>query len=121
MYFYQCEHCKHVIFSTKEENLTCCHEIMSELIPNDTEGASEKHIPFYQMKDDFFIISVGEVMHPMTEDHSILWIVLEVENGYIYRSFESLRDPVVTLQNIYNAKAIYAYCNLHGLWKKDIS
>ena len=42
-------------------------------------------------------------------------------NGYIYRSFESLRDPVVTLQNIYNAKAIYAYCNLHGLWKKDIS
>ncbi len=120
MYFYQCERCKHVIFSTKDEDLTCCQEKMTLLIPNESDGSHEKHVPIYHMKDDFFIISVGDIMHPMTEEHSILWVVLEVEDGYIYHSFENSREPVFTLQNIYNAKAIYAYCNLHGLWKKDI-
>ena len=33
---------------------------------------------------------------------------------------EEAPEAVFTLAEGQTAKAVYAYCNLHGLWKKDL-
>ena len=52
------------------------------LEPNTVDAATEKHVPSVELQRDGHIIhvQVGEVAHPMTEEHSIEWIALEADD-----------------------------------------
>ena len=54
--------------------IMCCGKPMEELVANTTDGATEKHVPVVDVKENSVTITVGEVLHPMTEDHYIMWI-----------------------------------------------
>ena len=63
-------------------------------------------------------VTVGEVEHPMTEAHSILWIELVTNNNEVLRKYLEPTDrPVAEFKT--DATEVYAreYCNLHGLWR----
>lgn len=67
-------------------------------------------------------VDVGSVTHPMTAEHFIQWVVVETERDALIHWFhpEEAPEVVFALAEGQTAKAVYAYCNLHGLWKKDL-
>ena len=93
---------------------------MVELTANTTEAAFEKHIPVLEEKDDVVVVKVGEVAHPMSPEHFISMIVLHTDQGYKIKHLKPGDAPMATFAISDNeiVFSAYAYCNLHGLWKK---
>jgi len=97
----------------------CCGEAMEQLVENHEDAATEKHVPVVKRSGNEVTISVGEVLHPMEEAHSIQWIEL-IADGQVYRKRLKPGDkPVATFE--VDAVNIHAreYCNLHGLWSTN--
>lgn len=94
-----------------------------EITPNSVDAATEKHMPVVTMSGNTVTVNVGSVTHPMTEEHLITTVILETQNGAQYRFLAHDNEPVVhfTLHSTEKPVAAYAYCNLHGLWKVEIS
>ena len=121
MKFYICNHCKNIIVKVNDsgEPEFCCGEKMSELVPNTTEAAFEKHIPVAEVNGNKVSVAVGSTLHPMLEEHFIKVIILETTNGYQVKNLLPGGQPVADfiLADGEKAVAVYEYCNLHGLWK----
>ena len=121
--FFICNHCGNLvqIINDAKVPLICCGEKMTELIPNTVEASGEKHIPVVSYKDDVVSVNVGSVDHPMVDEHFIQWVYVETEKGGQLKKLSSGDAPHV-LFNVAGDKAtaVYAYCNLHGLWKTEI-
>ena len=96
--------------------IECCGEEMKELIPNSVDAAIEKHVPTYEIKGDKIIVKVN---HVMEEDHYIEWISVVSDNEEITKYFKPGDEPVVTTE-YKQGLVLYAYCNKHGLWKKEV-
>lgn len=94
-----------------------------KLIPNTVDAAKEKHVPVVSIEDDnMLFVQVGEVSHPMTKEHLISAIYIVTDKGNMFKKVLTEEDiPEVTF-DISNAKKVdvYAYCNLHGVWKASI-
>jgi len=118
-----CKICGNIIgFAVnKGAPLTCCGEKMSELVPNTVEAATEKHLPAVTVSGDSIEVKVGSVAHPMGDDHYIIFVYVETERGGQRKNLNVGETPELkfTLAND-KALAVYAYCNLHGLWKTDV-
>ena len=121
MKFYQCKHCGQIIEVVKNAGVPvmCCGEKMSKLIPNVSDGAGEKHMPVYEIKENKVIVAVGSVAHPMLEAHYIEWVAIETKFGVQRKELKPEQEPKVcfSLCDGDQLIAVYAYCNLHGLWK----
>lgn len=115
MKFYQCEQCGKVIISKDELKL----EGWKELVAGATDAAQEKHVPVVEKKCSKVRVSVGSVAHPMSAEHYIEWALVETQDGYQIKYFNPEEAPEVTfsLKGGDKVVAVYAYCNLHGLWK----
>lgn len=100
--------------------LVCCGKPMVLKKANTSDGAAEKHVPVAESYENGMLVKVGSVPHPMTEEHYIAWI--EVINGsYVNRYHLRPGDlPQAAFYVPMGPKLeIRAYCNLHGLWKKE--
>lgn len=125
--FYICRTCGNLIEMIEDSGVVpnCCGEDMEELIPGTTDGAKEKHIPVYteapgktESCERWITVNVGEKLHPMEKGHFISWILIWTNEG-IYRKDISHCDKASAdfcLKTDERIKAIYSYCNLHGLW-----
>lgn len=123
MKFYVCETCGNLVEMIKETAVPvmCCGQKMKELIPGTSDGAAEKHVPVYTVSGNTVSVSVGSAEHPMVDAHYIEWIAVETAKGAQrkvlnpgdkpYAEFVLTEDDAVV--------AVYAYCNLHGLWKAE--
>ncbi len=100
----------------------CEEKGFTVLDPAMAEGAGEKHIPVVEKDGQKLKVSVGSVLHPMTEEHSIGWIFLETEKGGQFVRLSPDCEPTAefVLAKEDHPVAAYAYCNLHGFWKTDI-
>lgn len=120
--FYKCSHCGNIITFIDDRGVPvmCCGEKMEAIVPNSENAATEKHIPEVTISGDRVKVEVSEVMHPMTEQHSIQWIYLETENGGQLKRLSPDEEPTAEFA-VANDKPVrvYAYCNLHGIWTKD--
>lgn len=94
---------------------------LTELIPNTSEGAAEKHLPVIEKEGGHITVNVGSVFHPMSEEHSITWIYLQSEAGCQRIHLKQDGEPTAHffLQDGDEPIAAYAYCNLHGFWKTN--
>ncbi len=121
--FYICRHCGNLIGMLHSAGvpMMCCGQKMEALAPNTTEAAGEKHLPVVTVEDGAIHVNVGEVSHPMAGEHFIEWIYVETENGGQRRILRPEDEPEATFC-IGDDKpiAVYAYCNLHGLWMTEI-
>ena len=121
--FYICSHCGNIVDMVYASGVTphCCGEKMKELKPGVVEASHEKHIPEVKLEGKEVVVTVGSVIHPMAEEHSILWICLETDKGVYRKYLEVGKAPVASFSlNDEKPVAVYAYCNLHGLWMKEI-
>lgn len=120
--FYKCNHCGNVVEKLVDSgaSLVCCGQKMEELVPNTVEASTEKHLPEVTFLDDGRLkIEVGSVHHPMLPEHHISFIYVETTSGGIK---VNLKDEPVAIVHVGKDKpvAVYEYCNLHGLWKKEL-
>lgn len=118
--FYRCATCGKVITILTESGVPtfCCGQPMQELIPNQTDGAFEKHVPVFSRIGNTILVRVGSQPHPMTEAHSITWIGIETENGFAFQALKAGDRPEVEfpIHSAARVISVFAYCNLHGLW-----
>lgn len=122
--FYVCEVCGNIATKLKDSGvpLVCCGRPMKELAANSTDAAGEKHVPVVEVNGNQVTVTVGSVEHPMTEAHLITWIYVETEQGCQKKELTANDAPkaVFALAEGDSLKAVYAYCNLHGLWKATV-
>lgn len=94
-------------------------DLYSKIEAGVVDAAFEKHVPSYKVEGDKLIVQIGEVEHPMIEEHYIDFILVEYVDGVQIKYLIPGEKPLKEF-NAEGARAIYAYCNLHGLWKKEI-
>lgn len=121
MKFYVCEHCGNIITMVKNTGVPvmCCGQKMTELVPGTVDAALEKHVPVVERSGNTVAVKVGSVEHPMLPEHFIQWIALETNQGSQIKYLQPGQAPQASfaLAEGEEVKAVYEYCNLHGLWK----
>ena len=119
--FYRCEKCGNIValVSAGGGTLTCCGQAMTEIKANSTDAAQEKHVPVVAREGGKIRVTVGSVLHPMTEEHYIMWIALESEGRITITKLAPGTEPKADFEDVPGG-TVYAYCNLHGLWKANI-
>lgn len=122
-----CEKCGTVItFLTGDgDNVTCCGDEMKLLKAVDTETSREKHLPKIDRNEGTVRVDVGEVSHPMEDEHYIEWIYLQTKRGGQFVRLKANEEPRATFGVSGETPgdepiAVYAYCNKHGLWKTEV-
>ena len=121
--FYICKHCGNLIEKIHDAGvpMICCGEKMHELIPNTVDASGEKHLPVAVVEGGQVKVNVGSVDHPMIPEHFIQWVYLQTEQGSQLKRLQPGQDPNVSFQlGEDKAVAVYAYCNLHGLWMAEL-
>lgn len=94
----------------------CCGSEMEVLVPNTFDAATEKHIPTYEKVEDEIFVRLN---HPMEKEHFIEWISLVKDNMEITKILYPEQNAEARFKYI-PGSTIYAYCNKHELWKKDV-
>ena len=121
--FYICRHCGNLIEMIQDADVpvVCCGQKMEALIPNTVEASGEKHIPSVSVSGDVVTVNVGSVDHPMVDEHFIEWVYVKTDKGGQRKHLKPGEAPNVVF-HLGGDKplAVYAYCNLHGLWKTDL-
>lgn len=121
--FYKCSHCGKIIAVVKESGVPvmCCGTKMEEIIPGSVDASEEKHVPVFTIEGNTVVVTVGEVEHPMTLEHYIEWVSIQTNRGNQRKLLAPDDKPAVCFALCPNEKveAVYAYCNLHGLWKAE--
>ncbi len=119
--FYLCEVCGNLVGLIKDGGgqLVCCNQPMVKLEANTTDEGQEKHVPVAERKDGKIVVEVGSVAHPMTDKHLIEWIAVLSDEGTERISLSPDGEPKAVFFDNPNAE-VYAYCNLHGLWKANV-
>ncbi len=119
--FYICKHCGNIIAKVKDTGVPviCCGEPMSEIIPGTTDAAVEKHVPVWTVENGIVHVKVGSVEHPMLPEHYIEWVSLHTKQGNQRKELHPGEKPEVcfALCEGDEVETVYAYCNLHSLWK----
>ena len=122
--FYICEHCGNLIGMIHDAGvpMMCCGQKMTKLVSGTVEASQEKHLPVVAKVGNTVKVSIGAAEHPMTEEHSILWVYLQTDKGGQRKCLKAGEAPSVTFAlSEETPLAVYAYCNLHGLWRTDVT
>lgn len=120
---YECKKCGSLIeklidYKCDNCGIMCCGENM-EKAQLSRDGSAEKHIPKYVRAEDEIVVNVGNEEHPMDKEHYIMWICLVTD--HIIKRVQLYPEQDTTVRFKYIPKStIYAYCNKHGLWAKEV-
>ena len=92
---------------------------LEPLVANTVEASREKHLPEVTVDGNKISVKVGSVEHPMTEAHYIEWIAAETSKGMLRKNLNPGDAPAAEflLSGGEEVKEVYAYCNLHSLFK----
>ena len=120
---YRCSICGNVveIFVNGGGELVCCGKPMEKLEPKTHEEAvEEKHVPiFISHSENSCEIRVGEVLHPMTNEHYIQFLEAISPDKKIVnvKFFNPNEEPKFLLTDVLDGAYAREFCNIHGLWE----
>ena len=124
MRFSKCNKCGNMVgfIHKTAAPVICCGEPMAELAPNTVEASTEKHLPAVNVSGNNVNVQIGSTPHPMEKEHHISFAYVETKNGGMRRNLAVGGEPKVSFAFSDDDKpvAVYAYCNLHGLWKTEV-
>jgi len=116
---YKCEKCGNIVevLHGGAGELVCCGQPMKLMAENTVDAAKEKHVPVVEKISGGYRVKVGDVAHPMTDDHYIEWIEL-LAGETVYRQFLN-PGQAPEAEFIVETDQVSAreYCTLHGVWK----
>ena len=116
--FYRCETCGNVLARMKGDHLSraCCSKTLKKLETNITDGKPEQHIPMIAREKSNIQVAIGSVLHPKLPEHHIEWIALDTGEKTDIVYLKAGTEPKTEFSDV-STGVVYAYCNLHGLWK----
>jgi len=119
---YKCEICGNIVevLLGAAGRLVCCGEPMSLMKEKKKDTGVEKHLPVVVIEGAHISIRVGDVPHPMVEEHHIQWIEVLGKNGQYRVELHPGDEPRVELDIGDEVISVRSYCNLHGLWRSEI-
>lgn len=129
---WKCNICGNIIEVLHEgaDSLVCCNEDMNLQEENtkeseQEESVKEKHLPVIENNKEEdnkekTKVKVGEIEHPMTSEHYIEWIEAQSKKGYTEKIFLNPEEKPEA-EFSFSPKTIRVYCNVHGLWKKNMN
>ena len=121
MEFFKCSHCGNIIGMVKNTGVPvkCCGQNMEKLEAGVSDAAQEKHVPVATVEGNTVHVKVGSAAHPMLDAHFIEWVAIETAQGAQRKALLPDTDPAVdfAMTEGDTLQTVYAYCNLHGLWK----
>ena len=121
MVFYRCPVCGQIVAIVKGTGvpIICCGKPMQKIEAGTTDASVEKHVPVYEVKGNTVTVTVGSVEHPMLPEHYIEWIALKTKAGNQRKALKPGDAPKACFAICEGdeVEAVYAYCNLHSLWK----
>ena len=118
---YRCNICGNIVevVHASRGQLVCCGQPMRLLEAKYEDAGKEKHLPVVEVGEKI-VVRVGEVKHPMEENHYIEWIELITENK-VYRKYLKPGDePEAEFEVVTGKFSVREYCNVHGLWIKEV-
>ena len=122
--FHICTICKNaaVLFQDKGGELNCCNQAMRRLAANTEEASTEKHLPYLKRKGNMLIAEIGQTIHPQTPEHNIEYVYVKTKHGGQRIDLTPEMPPIVEFAFVDGNEpiAVYAYCNLHGLWMTEV-
>ncbi|WP_142414300.1 desulfoferrodoxin [Hathewaya massiliensis] len=96
--------------------LVCCGKPMTLKSELEKDGAGEKHVPVVEKIEGGIKVTVGEVEHPMGEEHHIEWIEAHTANKVYRKYLKAGEKPEAIFLIEEEVILVREYCNLHGLW-----
>ena len=116
---YKCEVCGNIVevLHTGVGMLVCCNQHMVLQQEHEEDQGFEKHLPVLSFENGTFKVTIGDTLHPMSDEHYIEWIEYIVDGDVCRKNLKPNDDPMA----IFNFKEssnyiVRAYCNIHGLW-----
>jgi desulfoferrodoxin len=92
---------------------------MEKLVGKNQEEGLEKHLPVIERSGNIIKIKIGQIAHPMEEEHYIEWIEAIV-GGIVYKKFlKPMQAPEMQIEAGEGEIIVRSFCNVHGLWKND--
>ena len=127
--FYLCKHCGSIAVLVVDKGVpwVCCGENMTLLAPNTVDASQEKHLPVITSSSNSISVQIGSALHPMEDAHHIAFVYVVTKHGD--RSPAGGQRKPLNVDDEPRASfafvddqpvAVYAYCNLHGLWKTEV-
>ena len=116
--FYRCEHCGNIVGMVYSSGvpLICCGKKMQKLV-----STLEQHLPKVSVHGNIVAADIGGTPHPMTDEHLIEWVYLKTTSAGQRKNLKPGDAPQVKFALTDDEPvAVYAYCNLHGLWKIEL-
>lgn len=119
--FLRCSVCGNILTPVVDSGVPvmCCGKKMEALVPGTVDASHEKHIPVYEVEGNRIKVRIGSVAHPMIPEHHIAWVEIKTKMG-VQRKYIANKDEAKVCFLICEhdeLEEVYAYCNLHGLWK----
>lgn len=121
--FYLCNTCGNVLIAAIASGVVpyCCGNKMTLLKPNTTDGNQEKHVPVVKLiSENKLKVKIGSKPHPMDAEHNIRFVCLQTTDEFIVRYLKVNEAPEACIRFTGKPVAVYAYCNIHGLWRADV-
>ena len=120
--FYICSICGNIVGLIEDGGgvLVCCGEEMKQLVPGSVDASLEKHVPVATRVGRTLTVNVGSAPHPMTEEHHIAWVAVAQGTSTQRTTLDHVGMPVAEFCVGDGPLTVYAYCNLHGLWKTEV-
>ena len=121
MGIYKCGKCGNIVQVLHGETppVMCCGQPMDRLVENTVDASREKHVPVIEKIQGGYVVKIGSVAHPMTNEHWIEWIELASEDNLLVQRqmLTPTSEPRAEFKTDAAKVVARAYCNLHGLWK----
>ena len=121
---YKCKVCGNIVevLENGAGELVCCNQPMELQKEQTNETPNEKHVPVIERTEQGYLIKVGIVEHPMSDDHYIQWIELIVDDVSYIKTLKPTDKPIVEFSTPHSKDVTArAYCNLHGFWKSVLA
>ena len=120
---YRCEICGNLVqvIIAGGGELVCCGQPMELDKGKTQEEMQEKHIPVFISENGTDIVQVGTVLHPMNDDHYIMFIetISEDKNCVHLQYLHPGQEAKMLLEKKIGKMKAIEFCNLHGLWEGE--
>ena len=124
MEIYHCSICGNIIevVHAGYGQLVCCSQPMTQMVEHSRDDEhKEKHVPILIKEEHKRMIKVGDVPHPMDDNHYIMFIeAISHDNVWLKRKYLKPGDePSLIFSSDGDKMITRELCNIHGLWSKS--
>jgi superoxide reductase len=116
---YKCADCNTLleVLVTNGKEINCCGQGMSLIKAKTQDEGQEKHVPVIKKTDNGIKVKIGEVAHPMEDEHYIQFIEIIADNKIYRQELKAGQEPEAEFPVQSDNVTAREYCNVHGLWQ----